>query len=282
MKKIHPLDLFLWTVRRNEKDVVNLYNSLSGVMKLATGGDMLNFGLWDDKTHSPLSAQQNLTEFFGKIAQLEPHQKIIDVGCGLASPAILWCDKYFSLEIICVDINFGQLNDSRNTSKNQREKISFVNATARALPFEDGSVDRVLALESAQHFKPFKGFVSESFRVLRKDGILALAIPVVEKPTSFIRLGILAMTWSSEHYGIDFVTSILQQEGFIVESMQKIGQSVYDPLSDYYIKNRESLRPKILEQYPSYVEKILFNSLHKMKKLSQEKTIDYILVICTK
>jgi len=28
----------LWTFRRNENDVVNLYNTLSPVMQLATGG----------------------------------------------------------------------------------------------------------------------------------------------------------------------------------------------------------------------------------------------------
>ena len=39
----------LWTFRRNEKDIVNLYNTLSPVMQLATGGNMLNFGCWDKK-----------------------------------------------------------------------------------------------------------------------------------------------------------------------------------------------------------------------------------------
>ncbi|MDP3779675.1 MAG: methyltransferase type 11, partial [Nitrosopumilaceae archaeon] len=43
MKKINPLEVFFWTFRRNEKDVINLYDSLSDVMMIATGGDMLNF-----------------------------------------------------------------------------------------------------------------------------------------------------------------------------------------------------------------------------------------------
>lgn len=282
MKKINPLDLLLWTVRRNEKDVVHMYDSLSGLMRAATEGDMLNFGFWDDNADSPLLAQRNLAAIFGKAAQLAPNQRIVDVGSGFCSPAIMWHDQYSPIEITCIDINFEQLQGSDAIGERKDSKINFVNATARILPFENESVDRVLALESAQHFKPLGEFLLESFRILKKGGLLAMAIPVVQKPSSIIKLGILAMTWSSEHYTIDFVKSVIAQQGFDVVSMKRIGSSVYEPLTDYYAKNRKSLKPKILEQYPSYVEKILFNSLHKMKKVSEDKIIDYLLIVCKK
>jgi ubiquinone/menaquinone biosynthesis C-methylase UbiE len=282
LKKINPFDLFLWTVRRNEKDVVHMYDSLSGLMRAATEGDMLNFGFWDDKADSPLLAQRNMVAVFGKMAQLAPNQRIVDVGSGFCSPAILWHDQYSPIEITCIDINFEHLQGSNATSERKDSKINLVNATARILPFEDQSVDRVLALESAQHFKPLEAFLLESFRILKKDGMLAIAIPVVQRPTSIIKLGILAMTWSSEHYSVDFVKSLIKKQGFDVVSLEKIGSSVYEPLTDYYAKNRKSLKPKILEQYPSYVEKILFNSLHKMKKVSEDKIIDYLLLVCKK
>ncbi|HXW01944.1 MAG TPA: class I SAM-dependent methyltransferase [Candidatus Nitrosotenuis sp.] len=282
MKKINPLDLLLWTVRRNEKDVVHMYDSLSGLMRTATEGDMLNFGFWDDNADSPLLAQRNLAAIFGKAAQLAPNQRIVDVGSGFCSPAIMWHDQYSPIEITCIDINFEQLQGSGAIGERKDSKINFVNATARILPFENESVDRVLALESAQHFKPLGEFLLESFRILKKDGLLAMAIPVVQKPASIIKLGILAMTWSSEHYTVDFVKSVIAQQGFDVVSMKRIGSSVYEPLTDYYAKNRKLLKPKILEQYPSYVEKILFNSLHKMKKVSEDKIIDYLLIVCKK
>jgi len=113
---------------------------------------------------------------------------------------------------------------------------------------------------------------------------LALAIPVmIEKHTTpMMKLGLLSMTWSSEHYSIDFVTSLLKQEGFNDIDLQKIGSNVYEPLARYYIENRESIKPRISSQYPSYVEKILFKSLNKMKEVSQKKIIDYILIRCQK
>ena len=278
LKKIHPIELFLWTVRRNEKDIINMYDSLSGIMRTATGGSMLNFGLWDDDHDSPLLAQENMCKVFAQISQLAPNQRIIDVGSGFAAPAVVWRSEYNPIEITCVDINFDQLN----TKPVEGNKTAYVNATARALPFAAESADRVLALESSHHFKPFKEFLFESFRVLRKDGMLVLAIPVVVRPVSFFKLGILAMTWSSEHYGIDFVKSAIIECGFKVVLQENIGSSVYEPLADYYAKNREALKPKILAKYPSYVEKILFNSLNKMNEVSKNGTIDYLLLVCKK
>ncbi len=79
MVSINPLDIFLWTLRRNEKDVVNLYNTLSPVMQLATGGSMLNFGYWNDENSDPISAQKNLCSNFAKMAELETAKTIIDV-----------------------------------------------------------------------------------------------------------------------------------------------------------------------------------------------------------
>jgi len=40
------------------------------------------------------------------------------------------------------------------------------------------------------------------------------------------------------------------------------------------------LKKSILENYPQYVEKILFKSLQRMKKASEEKIIEYILLKC--
>ena len=90
------------------------------------------------------------------------------------------------------------------------------------------------------------------------------------------------MTWSSEHYSIDFVKSNLENMGFDSVNIEKIGSEVYPPLSNFYINNRNSLKEKIIKKYPEYVEKILFKSLKKMKQAYEKKIIDYIFVICQK
>ncbi len=272
---INPLDIFLWTLRRNEKDVVNLYNTLSPVMQLATGGAMLNFGYWNDENSDPISAQKNLCSYFAKMAELETAKTIIDVGSGLSAPAIFWRNNFKNLSINCVNINHSQLLYSGS-----QRNIEFINSSSTKLPFSKNSIDRVLALESAQHFKPISEFISESKRVLSDSGILVLAIPVTVNTSSISKLGILKFTWSSEHYSLEQIRHVITLGGFTISEEKLIGSSVYDPLADYYFQKRNQLKELILQQYPQYVETLLFKSIQKMKKASKEKIIDYVLLKC--
>lgn len=270
---INPFELFFWTFRRNEKDIVNLYTSLSPVMQLATGGSMLNFGFWSKNHPDPISAQNNLCMIFANMAELSSALKVVDVGSGLAAPSKLWRDTYPDILLYDVNINFKQLIDS-GFEKN----IEFLNSTSTKLPFADDSVDRVLALESAQHFKPLSNFLSESKRILKKSGLLVLAVPVTVKNPSFRNLGLLKFTWSSEHYSVDYLKNLIVSFGFTISEEKLIGSNVYEPLADYYLKNRDELKISISKNYSPYVEHILFKSIQKMKKASEKKIIDYVLL----
>ena len=275
--------MVLWTFRRNENDVVNLYNTLSPVMQLATGGNMLNFGYWCKEDVSPIDAQNRLCDKIGKLTELDSANSLLDVGSGLSGPAIMWTVLYPKIDIFCLNINYKQLQLAKKimNRKRQNSTIHEMNSTSTMLPFSTNSMERVIALESAQHFKPFHHFISESHRVLKKDGILTFAIPVIKNNSSVKKLGILALTWSSEHYKQDFVISKTTKKFKIIKKTE-IGHDVFEPLSNYYNKNRRRLRNNILTQYPSYVENLLFKSLLKMKKASHEKLIDYLLIKCIK
>lgn len=275
LKVINPIDMFFWTIRKNEKDVINLYNSLSPIMQLATGGSMLNFGYWDQNTVEPISAQENLCSYFGSMAELENAKTIVDVGSGLSAPAIFWGNNYDNLKIFCININYNQLYFS-----GPQKNIEFINSTSIKLPFSNSSVDRVLALESSQHFKPLKDFILESNRILKSNGLLTLALPVTLQHTSLFKLGILKFTWSSEHYRLDFVKELVKSCGFTIQHEKLIGRNVYPPLADYYIENRDKLKQLILQKYPKYVEEILYRSILKMKKASEQKIIEYVILKC--
>lgn len=244
-------------------------------MQLATGGSMLNFGYWSKKNSDPISAQYNLCVFFGNFAELSSASQVLDVGSGLSAPARLWRDTYCHVDFACVNINFKQLLFSGN-----QQRINFLNSTATKIPIADHSVDRVLSLESAQHFKPLSQFISESKRVLTKNGLLVFAIPITNGSSSLGKLGLLKFTWSSEHYSLRYLKDIIELEGFNIQDEILIGSNVYDPLADYYIQNRHKLKNNILEKFPSYVETILFSSIKKMKHASEEKIIDYALIKC--
>ena len=243
-------------------------------MQLATGGTMLNFGYWTNDHKEPIPAQENLCMVFGDLAELSSARHVVDVGSGLSAPSHLWQQKFPEISLYDVNINYSQL------SFGKKQKIEFLNSSSTKLPLADNSVDRVLALESAQHFKPISDFISESKRVLTANGLLVMAIPVTLGNSSIKDLGMLKFTWSSEHYSFDDVKNTINSNGFSITEEQLIGNHVYDPLADYYIQNRDQLKKSILEKYPNYVENILYKSIIKMKDASEKKIIDYALLKC--
>ena len=274
MVSINPIDVLMWTFRRSEKDTVKLYDSLSPVMQTATGGNMLNFGYWNEKYNSPLLAQENMCNEFGRFSNLENDLLILDVGSGLSAPSKFWQSQFPKSHFVDININLKQLVFGKS------KHFESLNATSTLLPIKSNSIDRVMALESAQHFKPLDLFLSESKRILKNDGILTMAIPVTVGNPSLRELGMIKFTWSSEHYSIDTVCQKLISSGFSIISNIQIGDNVYSPLTDYYLENRVNLKKSILSKYSSFVEKILYKSLVKMKESSENKFIEYLFLKC--
>jgi hypothetical protein len=76
------------------------------------------------------------------------------------------------------------------------------------------------------------------------------------------------------------IKKLISSGGFIVTDEKLIGKYVYNPLANYYVNNRATLRQSIVEKYPDFVEKILHKSILKMKKASENKIIDYVILKC--
>jgi len=269
-------------------------------MQITTGGNMLNFGYWDDKTKNPLQAQYALSTMIGEFASLQTARTLIDVGSGYSAPALHWNSQYNSLKTLCININFQQLKIADAVkSKSQRidhgialvslkssrgDNIHHINATSTILPVRNNSVDRVIAFESAQHFKPLVRFIQESNRVLERSGLIVIALPVITNSSNlsslpvFVKLGILSLTWVSEHYQLEYVKSMMKTQGFQIKDIEHIGSNVYGPLASYYIENREKLRNLIIKEYPKFLETILYRSLLDMKAAYHHGVIDYILL----
>ncbi len=270
---IHPKDILLWTFRRKPQDIVRLYNELSGIMCLATGGTSLNFGLWDNKCNDPLAAQHNMATYAERVAELHNNMKVADVGCGFADPARIWRERVPDLHVTCVDVNYRTLSNSRSGT-------DMVNGSAMNIPLASHSVDVVLALESAQHFYPLSSFATESARILKSGGMACLFIPIIGGNYTVSKLRTLYLTWSSERYDSSTVRQSMRSAGFKIIYENMVGSQVYEPLAAYYMKHRHYIRQRILSQYPGYVEWILYRSLQDMKWASEHNVIDYMIMKC--
>lgn len=257
------LDMVPWVLRRSGRDVVRMYDSLSAIMRLATGGTMLNFGYWE-RGDGPAEAQRRMAMKAADLAGLGPGQTVVDAGCGYGEPARMWDSERGPLRVLRADIN-------------PAHAAGGICADAQHMPLRGSCADAVIALESAQHFGRLARFFSESRRVLRPRGRLVLAVPVVSGPG----LGLLRATWPSHRHGAGRVQEQLRA-GFSVESVERAGSRVYAPLWEHYESNRESISGRILSHYPAYVERILHASLRSMAKAAERGAIDYLVISCSR
>ena len=327
----NAINILLSLMKRDEPSVVKIYQSFMSYARILTRTNMINFGFLTQETTSIKQAQEALCTLTGNVAELGTAKNVLDIGSGLSGPAEQWNLEYKLIKnLICIDVNYQALKMSfsldnkwgynnevlaepsaetevtnkKDIAKNDGVVLSRINATATCLPFSDGFTDRIIALESAQHFKSFLEFIRESRRVLKKTGLMVLAIPVMTSPKasgeSRIKilnslrnlrvLGILSLTWASEHYELTRITSIISQEHFVIRDIHSIGKSVYIPLTDFYIQDRKEFRRNVLGKHNSFLkkfalditERIVYRSALKMKQLSLSGDIDYVLIKATK
>ena len=310
-------DILRWSVSRDPRNVAAMYDVLSPLMCGIAGSRMLNFGYWDDAHDTPALAQENMCEVVSDMAELGGPLAVVDVGCGFCAPAAYWKRANPELVLHCVNTSYAQLRGASacgagGRGRNGRMRrsgavpdgkgsavcrgdhgdgaapvggpvaLNAINSSATALPLASGSVDRIIALESAQHFRPLGSFASECRRLLSEDGVLAVAIPVVTRSRmTLARLGILNFTWASEHYLLPYVRMTLHDCGFEISDERLVGDSVYGPLADYYRSNRRDIRKAVRDMgYPSYLEQVMAISMRKMGKASSAGIIQYALLKC--
>jgi len=291
----------LTKIRKNPTDVVSIYDTFSDLMNITTGGQMLNFGYWDNEVKTPLDAQIKLTNILGEFGRFVNAKYILDLGSGYSIPALKWLEDYPTASICCINVSYNQIKHAKNflsesqfskkyssrsdSIVNLKDQLSHINSTGTFLALQNSTMDRIVAFESAHHFSPFVDFITEARRVLKVSGLLVIAIPVIINKSSRKRipirelkeLGILKITWASEHYEIDRIKSIIENNGFKIDEMILIGSNVYQPLANYYLKNRNHLRKIILSQYPKYLEMVIHRSMSKMKSASEKGIIEYAL-----
>jgi len=121
-----------------------------------------------DKTNR-FSSYQNEIKTLIKYLELSRFSKILDIGCGTASPTYL-IKKSTNSEVTGTDFEDFRL-------KTLKTKIPFVKSYSEELPFVENSFDAVVSIHSFAHFtNPLKS-LNEIYRILKPGGCFGLITP---------------------------------------------------------------------------------------------------------
>ena len=116
-------------------------------------------------------ARQALVEQAG----LEPHQRVLDVGCGTGTLAVLVKRRYPSIDVVAIDPDAHALARARRKAERAGVSVRFDIGFASALGYRHASFDRVFSSMMFHHLANDEQAqaLREMARVLRPGGRLA-------------------------------------------------------------------------------------------------------------
>jgi microcystin synthetase protein McyJ len=136
----------------------------------------LNLGYWKTARKYP-DACRDLATYLGEIAEFNKSDYILDCGFGFAEQDFLWINKFQPEKITGINITPLHIDVAKKRLEISkfRNKIDFQFGSATEMKFPDNEFTKVVALESAFHFESREKFFKESYRVLKKNGMIATA-----------------------------------------------------------------------------------------------------------
>lgn len=233
-------------------DVARVYDLLS--TDVATENALyLNLGYWSGEQTLD-EACQALADLVAQRAALGPGDEVLDVGFGFADQDIHWTNAYRPAHIHGLNITASQVEVARQrvADLGLADRIDLREGSATEMPLAAESVDKVIALECAFHFRTRERFFEEAFRVLRPGGRLITA-DIIPMPLSEHWRTRLKQRWSwrlvaskfaiptANEYSREDYSETLSTKGFVDVNVESIRDRVYGPLHRYLQRYPETL-----------------------------------------
>ena len=171
----HAAELF----KQGSNPAARVYESIGPDFFLAVAPGWLNLGLWEGPGRED-EAQEACKRLVRTLASALPAAGVIaDVGNGLGTQDPLIAEVTRPRRLVAVNITQWQLTAGRDRLR-QAGAMPVAGDAAR-LPIADGTLDGVISVEAAFHFRTRKAFFDECYRMLRPGGVLSISDISVER-----------------------------------------------------------------------------------------------------
>jgi N-methyltransferase StaMA len=180
------------TELRGTDDIAAHYDDMGGLIEVMGGNIHVGYWTGDDDPTPLLEAINRLTDIVGEKLDLQPGEHVLDIGCGVAVPAIRLAQRV-EARITGVTISEWQVQDARHRVRaaGLRGQVDVELADAADLPYGDERFDAVLLFQSLHHTSDRRRWLREALRVLRPGGRVVLTEFVEEAPLTPAELAIL-------------------------------------------------------------------------------------------
>jgi len=224
---------------RNDVDVVAFHNEFFNVLSRAFPHLIdLHYGLTPASEHG-----SSLRGMMGRIARGQTRlleavvdesgmsdwpasSRGLDMGCGLAGTSIYLSNRFgFPMTGLNINGDQAQMAQGRISRHGQGKSIAVVQADATAMPFQEGSLDFIVAIEIAFHVRDKATLIREAARVLKPGGRLLL---VDEEWSEAVQVGELMFYPAAGTYG-----KLATDAGLAVEREVDLSADVARWMEDY-------------------------------------------------
>jgi cyclopropane fatty-acyl-phospholipid synthase-like methyltransferase len=150
------------------------YDRITDAWQYLLGQDF-HYGCFNSQDDSLEAATHNLSVLMAEQGRMGANLSVLDVGCGIGTPARLLAETY-GCRVTGISTSAVGIDQATQRARQcgLADRVSFTVADGMANGFPDASFDRVWVLESSHLMPDKEALFSECARVLRPGGILVL------------------------------------------------------------------------------------------------------------